>query len=121
MRTESYDQNSRVPKIEATDDPREDAKRRDLTINAIAYDPVNDEVRDPFGGIEDIKNKIIKAVGSADKRFSEDGLRTMRAARFAAKFNFNMEEGTKEAIRDNTLTLSKVSKERIQDYLDEVE
>ncbi len=112
-----YTDGRRPEEIFFEKDLDKDLERRDLTINAIAYDPVNNEIRDPFGGMRDIENKIIKAVGSADKRFSEDGLRTMRAARFAARFNFNMEKSTKEAIRDNIPTLSKVSKERIQDEL----
>jgi tRNA nucleotidyltransferase (CCA-adding enzyme) len=94
-----------------------DLERRDLTINAIAYDPVNDVIKDPFDGQKDLKNKKIKAVGSADKRFQEDGLRTMRAARFAARFNFSLEDDTKKAISNNLTTLEKVSKERLQDEL----
>src|ERR1700690_2543711 len=62
----------------------QDLSRRDLTINSMAYDPINDKLIDPFGGKLDIDNHIIKAVGNPIDRFNEDGLRIMRAARFAA-------------------------------------
>ena len=68
MRTESYDQNSRVPKIEATDDPREDAKRRDLTINAIYYNIDTESIEDYSGGVDDLSEKVERI--STKKRFS---------------------------------------------------
>lgn len=95
----------------------EDLARRDLTINAIAYDPIEGQIIDPYGGILDLKNAVIKAVGNPNARFREDGLRIMRVARFAARFGYNVEDATFEAMKNNIETLKKVSKERIQDEL----
>jgi len=95
----------------------EDLSRRDLTINAIAYDPLTDRLVDPFGGIDDINSSIIKAVGNADERFKEDGLRIMRAARFSARFNYHIELNTFHSMKNSIATLTKVSKERIKDEL----
>jgi len=90
----------------------EDLKRRDFTINAMAY---NDRVGlvDEFDGITDLENKIIRCVGNPRERFSEDALRMLRAVRFAAQLGFKIEEETKQAIRELAPTLAKVSKERI--------
>ncbi len=91
----------------------DDLSRRDFTINAIAYNPNKDEIVDLFGGREDIKNKVIKAVGNADKRFNEDALRIMRAIRFASTLGFEIEEETKKAIFNNKEFLRNVASERI--------
>lgn len=96
---------------------KEDLARRDLTINAIAYDPISHNMVDPFEGQEDLKNGVIKAVGNANLRFQEDGLRIMRAARFAARFNYEMDLDTWAGMSDNLETLKMVSVERIQDEL----
>lgn len=95
------------------DDLKEDLRRRDFTVNAMAY---NDDVGlvDNFGGIDDLKNKIIRAVGDPYERFNEDGLRLLRAIRFAAKLGFNIEEETKNAIPKLAKNLSNISKERVQ-------
>lgn len=95
----------------------EDLARRDLTINAIAYDPILQSLVDPFNGISDIKSNIIRSVNNADARFKEDGLRIMRVARFAAKLQFSIENNTFQSIKNNLDTLKKVSKERIKDEL----
>lgn len=95
----------------------QDLSRRDLTINAIAYDPIKDQLVDPFGGQLDLLNGIIKAVGNPKDRFNEDGLRIMRTARFAARFNYKIEEETENAMSECLDTLHKVSKERIKDEL----
>jgi tRNA nucleotidyltransferase (CCA-adding enzyme) len=95
----------------------QDLARRDLTINAIAYDPILDRVEDPFNGFEDLKDGIIRAVGKADARFKEDGLRIMRVARFAARFGYQVEQETLEGMKRNIETLKKVSMERIRDEL----
>lgn len=95
----------------------QDLARRDLTINAIAYDPVANRLVDPYNGIEDLRAGMIRAVGSAEARFQEDGLRIMRAARFAARFGYAMDGETFAAMGKNIDTLRKVSKERIQDEL----
>ena len=90
----------------------EDLKRRDFTINAIAYNP-KEKIVDLYGGREDLKNKKIRCVGNSEKRFSEDALRIMRAIRFSALLGFDIEEETKKAIfllKDN---LNDISRERI--------
>ena len=91
----------------------EDLKRRDFTINAMAY---NDETGlvDAFDGIADLKAKRIRCVGEPTERFSEDALRMLRAVRFAAQLGFTIEEQTEQAIRDMCGNLEKISAERIQ-------
>lgn len=91
----------------------EDLKRRDFTINAMAYNNKEGLV-DLFGGQQDLENRIIRCVGQPQERFSEDALRMMRAVRFAAQLGFTMEENTFAAIKELAPTLSKVSAERIQ-------
>jgi tRNA nucleotidyltransferase (CCA-adding enzyme) len=91
----------------------EDLKRRDFTINAMAYNPTTGMV-DMFGGQADLENKTIRCVGSPLARFGEDALRMMRAVRFAAQLGFTIEEETFSAIRELTPNLKKVSAERIQ-------
>jgi tRNA nucleotidyltransferase (CCA-adding enzyme) len=93
----------------------DDLKRRDFTINALAYDPHNGELLDLYGGIKDIANGLIRAVGEAQQRFEEDALRILRAVRIAAQLGFTIEPETKSAMRENALQLEKISKERIRD------
>ena len=93
----------------------EDLPRRDLTINALAYDVLEDELIDMFNGVADIKNKTIRAVGNAYERFTEDGLRVMRAIRFATRFDFEIEKETFEAVCASTNMLYSISSERIRD------
>ena len=95
----------------------EDLARRDFTINAMAYDPIKLTLMDPFGGKTDLHDQIIQAVGDPNARFQEDGLRIMRAARFAARFGYAVKEATAKGMYDNLGTLQKVSKERINDEL----
>lgn len=91
----------------------EDLKRRDFTINAMAY---NDKVGlvDAFDGLGDLKRKMVRCVGEPEERFSEDALRMLRAVRFAGQLGFAIEEKTKQAIRKRSETIEKVSAERIQ-------
>lgn len=117
-RTEGeYSDGRRPDSVAFVDNIESDLARRDLTINAIAYDPVNNKIVDPFGGLQDLNAKVIKAVGDPNERFSEDGLRTMRVARFAARLGFNVDPETQEAIANNLSVLAKVSKERMRDEL----
>ncbi len=97
----------------------EDLKRRDFTINAMAY---NDSIGivDEFDGVGDLERKLIKCVGDPVERFTEDALRMLRAIRFAAKLGFDIEEGTATAIRNMAPNIKKVSKERIQSELDKL-
>ncbi|MDE5984045.1 MAG: HD domain-containing protein [Eubacterium sp.] len=112
-RTDGDYKDSRHPEnVEFVTDIKEDLSRRDFTINAIAYSE-NAGFVDLFGGRTDINNKIIRAVGDADKRFKEDALRIMRAIRFASVLSFDIEPNTKKAIFDNKELLKNVSAERI--------
>lgn len=92
----------------------EDLARRDFTINAIAYDPVKDVIHDPHGGQVDLAAKLIRAVGDPVLRFGEDGLRVMRAVRFAATLELAIEPATLAAIPTALGALAKVSAERVQ-------
>jgi poly(A) polymerase/tRNA nucleotidyltransferase (CCA-adding enzyme) len=95
----------------------EDLSRRDFTMNALAIKVENEknEIVDLFGGREDIKNKLICAVGNPIKRFGEDALRMMRAVRLGAELNFTIEDKTFEAIKQKNYLLTHVSVERIKD------
>lgn len=94
----------------------EDLKRRDFTINAMAYNDRTGLV-DAFDGIGDLKRRVIRCVGSAAERFEEDALRMMRAVRFAAQLNCTLEEGTAAAIRQLAPNLARISAERIRTEL----
>lgn len=88
----------------------EDLKRRDITINSIAKDVLTEEIIDPFGGVEDIKNKVIRATSEA---FMEDPLRAYRVARFASEIGFTVEENTIKMMHELKEELSTLSKERV--------
>ena len=109
-----YENNRRPKNVEFALDIEDDLKRRDSTINAIAY---NDKlgIIDKFDGIKDIKNKIVKTVGNPDERFNEDGLRLVRAIRFSSKLNFKIEDKTLKSIYKNVDIIKNISKERITD------
>lgn len=92
-----------------------DLARRDFTINAIAVDPHTGALVDPFGGRADLDAKVIRAVGSPLERFSEDGLRVLRAARFAATLEFDLDRETFDAITPTLDTFRKVSAERVRE------
>lgn len=95
----------------------EDLQRRDLTINAMALDPIERRVVDPMGGERDLMRRVVRAVGQPRERFAEDGLRTMRAIRFAAVLQFAMDPATQEAISLTLDAFRKVSRERVRDEL----
>jgi tRNA nucleotidyltransferase (CCA-adding enzyme) len=95
----------------------EDLARRDLTMNAIAYRPKTDELRDPFGGRADIERRMVRAVGDAEQRMREDRLRALRAIRFASRYGFTIEPGTLAAIRSSAPHLTRLSHERVQQEL----
>ena len=92
----------------------EDLSRRDFTVNAMAMDEKK-KVVDLFEGQKDLKKKIIKTVGNPEERFNEDALRMLRAVRFATTLDFKIEEKTAKAIRENSIWLEAISKERIRD------
>lgn len=93
----------------------DDLKRRDFTINALAYNPTKDILLDPYDGIKDIKDNTIRAVGEPKQRFEEDALRIMRAIRLAAQLDFVIEPATQAAMLKTVTQLGKISKERIRD------
>jgi tRNA nucleotidyltransferase (CCA-adding enzyme) len=95
----------------------EDLKRRDFTMNAIAYDPLGDTLVDPYGGQRDLAARLIRAVGDPLERFLEDGLRAMRAVRFAAQLEFAIDPPTERAIPEAIEVFRKVSAERVRDEL----
>jgi tRNA nucleotidyltransferase (CCA-adding enzyme) len=105
-----YMDNRRPESVSFTGDLSMDLVRRDFTINAMAYD---ESIIDFFGGICDIEHKRIRCVGEPDKRFGEDGLRILRALRFASALGFTIEEKTSESIRRNKSLLENISRERI--------
>lgn len=110
-------EDSRHPKeVIFTGNLEEDLKRRDFTINAMAYNEKTGLV-DVFGGIQDLENKIVRCVGSPSERFTEDALRILRAVRFSAQLGFSIDQNTKEAAGELAHTLQKISAERIQTEL----
>lgn len=98
-------------------DIREDLSRRDFTINAMALDGIDGRVIDPFGGARDLEAKLIRCVGSAKERFGEDGLRALRAVRFAAVLGFTIDPDTEAAIPPTLPSFKKVANERIREEL----
>lgn len=122
-RTETEYSDGRHPdQVAFTPSLGEDLKRRDFTINAMALGGKGDqeEVIDLFGGQQDLSDKIIKAVGSPDDRFSEDALRMLRAVRFAVQLSFEIEKDTFVSIQSNSERLENISKERIRDEFQKI-
>ncbi len=109
----SYTDNRHPDKIIFTDNLTEDLRRRDFTMNAIVYDYASGEFFDPYNGIDDIKNKLIRAVGNPEIRFNEDGLRILRALRFSSVLGFHIEKETSAAIHKCKKLLKNISPERI--------
>ena len=107
-----YIDNRRPQNVNFTSSINDDLARRDFTMNAICYNPHEGTI-DPFGGEEDIKKGIIRCVGNPDKRFNEDGLRILRALRFAAKTGFEIEGETARSIKKNKDLIKNLSAERI--------
>lgn len=116
---EKYADNRHPDEVSFVKDIETDLKRRDFTMNAIAYNPKRGIV-DIFGGIEDIKNKIIRCVGNPGERFKEDALRMVRAVRFSACLDFEIDEETKRGIRKYSVLVKNVSSERILSELNTI-
>ncbi len=116
----AYQDGRRPTSVTFLRDVREDLARRDFTVNALAWDPVRGLFEDPFGGVADLRAKTIRAVGDARVRFGEDGLRIMRAARFASVLGFRLERATRRAIPGALATFEKVAVERVQAELTKI-
>lgn len=111
----SYSDHRRPDDVKFSKNILDDLKRRDFTINAIAYDPESGEIIDPFGGVVDLHKGIIKTVGDPKERFFEDGLRILRAVRFHVELGFPLDPETEKSIVENKDILKEISKERIRD------
>jgi len=112
-----YSDGRRPDKVEFVDDIVADLSRRDFTVNAIALDPVDGHIIDPFGGRTDLATGVVRAVGDPRERFAEDGLRVLRAARFAATLGFVIDPDTERAMGEERShgTFRRVSAERVRD------
>jgi len=97
--------------------PEEDAKRRDFTINGMFFDPLTETVHDFVGGAEDLRRKVVRAIGNPQERMTEDKLRMLRGVRFAAALDFELDAATADAIRQMSAELTVVSAERIAQEL----
>jgi len=112
-----YSDGRHPDEVRFSQDPREDVQRRDFTINGMMLDPIKNEVLDFVGGQKDLKAEIIRAIGEAELRFTEDKLRMLRAVRFAARFGYTIESATFAAIRKLAPQIHQVSRERVRDEL----
>src|SRR2546427_2144367 len=118
FRDEKYNPESRKPEVCFGTVLEEDLRRRDFTINAMARDPLNGDIIDPFKGRQDLEAYVLRAVGNEpDKRFDEDPLRLLRAIRFAAQLDFTIEPETRRSIIRQASKLQKISPERIRDEM----
>jgi tRNA nucleotidyltransferase (CCA-adding enzyme) len=111
----AYSDGRRPDAVAFVTDIAQDLARRDFTINAMAYDPLHQTLEDPHAGAADLERRLIRAVGVAEQRFAEDGLRVLRAARFCATLEFELEAATAAAIAPTLDTFRKVSAERVRD------
>jgi poly(A) polymerase len=112
-----YSDGRHPDEVRFSQDPREDVSRRDFTINGMMLDPISGEVLDLVGGRNDLEAGLIRAIGEPDRRFGEDKLRMLRAVRFAARFEYEIEPGTFAAIQFRSSEIAVVSRERIRDEL----
>jgi poly(A) polymerase len=112
-----YSDGRRPDEVRFSQDPREDVARRDFTINGMMLDPASGEVLDFVGGRKDLESGIVRAIGNPERRFAEDKLRMLRAVRFAARFEYDIEAETLAAIRHQAHEVQVVSRERVRDEL----
>jgi poly(A) polymerase len=112
-----YSDGRRPDEVRFTEDPREDVARRDFTINGMMLDPASGEVLDFVGGRNDLEAGIVRAIGDPAQRFAEDKLRMLRAVRFAARFQYEIEAETLAAIQQLAHEIQAVSRERVRDEL----
>jgi len=117
FRTDQEYKDGRHPEGVVFSSPKEDALRRDFTVNGLFYDPLKKKVIDYVGGREDLKRRLIRAIGDPAKRFAEDKLRMLRAIRFAATLGFELDPATFQAVQSGAGRITEVSPERIRDEL----
>jgi poly(A) polymerase len=117
FRAEADYQDGRHPESVTFGDAMADARRRDFTINGLFYDPIKSELHDWVGGDQDLKAKVVRTIGEPTERFGEDHLRLLRAIRFAAQLNFEIEPKTFSALQANAPKIKGISAERIRDEL----
>ncbi len=112
-----YSDGRRPDRVAYSKDIHEDLARRDFTINAIAWDLINNRLLDPHNGREDLKRSIIRAIGVPSDRLEEDGLRSIRACRFASQLGFRIDPDTMNAINSTQANIPAISIERIWEEL----
>src|SRR5256885_11855852 len=112
-----YSDGRHPDEVRFSKDPREDVQRRDFTINGLLLDPIENKVLDYVGGQEDLKAKVVRAIGNPAVRFAEDKLRMLRAVRFAARFDYTIDPATLESIQQLASQIHQVSSERVRDEL----
>ncbi|MBI2355619.1 MAG: CCA tRNA nucleotidyltransferase [Candidatus Doudnabacteria bacterium] len=121
FRSEGKYSDKRHPdKVNFIKDYREDAKRRDFTINALYFNPIKRELLDPVGGLRDMKARLIRFVGDPKKRIDEDHLRMLRAVRFSAQFGFKLEKNSFAAIKTRAKYIQGIPSERVKSELDKI-
>ena len=120
FREDSYKDTSRKPEISSSNNLENDLKRRDFTINAIAYNLLENKLIDPYSGLKDLSQGVITTPVSADISFSDDPLRMLRACRFVSSHGFSPDSDTFEAIKKNIDRIEIVSNERIRDELNKL-
>ncbi len=117
FRKESYDENNIYPHIEFVNSEYEDALRRDFTINAIYLNIINNQIIDPFNGLNDLMAFKVKFIGNPEDRIKEDPTRIIRALRISNKLNFNLENNTNIAIKENIKELKKIPIKKYQNEI----
>ncbi len=117
---EKYTDKRRPDAVTFSGNLEDDLKRRDFTVNAMAYNPTQGQIIDLYKGQEDIKDKTIRAVGDPNVRFNEDALRIMRAVRLATELDFNIEENTGKAVKTHAKNLSHIAIERVRDEFSQI-
>mgnify|MGYP005844482353 CR=1 FL=1 len=120
FRAEQYPADSRKPTVTFGNSLEDDLSRRDFTINAMARDVVSGRLFDPYGGLRDLRDKMVRAVGVPEQRFAEDPLRLLRAVRFAVELGFDIEPDTAAGIAAAARTLAKISRERVAEEMNRI-
>ena len=115
-----YSDGRHPDQVRFSNDPAQDVRRRDFTINGLLLDPITHEVLDFVGGQKDLQARIIRTIGDPEQRFAEDKLRILRAVRFAARFDYAIEPRTFAAIRKLAGQIHQVSRERVRDELTKI-